>query len=291
MKKTLTQKKLASILEEARRADRAGADYLSIDCPECGRRRLEPVEVDGAVAAKCEKCRWPYIETDDEKERRAGECAFDCECLACYMSAQQVPRRLPSPPPPRPDLFAMVAERLEAGRIEYGDKSAREKSFAELVMEIREEVADVLGWFAQIRRKLELLGIDMPAGVAKQEEALKAVSVAAWDVLDELEDELRDRPVCPVPIRSTATPDGAMTYRDAVRRGIDALSELWVAQKLCATWRRRWRAHLRGGYATENLRLLADSHLRRERNNARRRVENAERVADAAVKKLEEIRT
>ena len=89
----------------------------------------------------------------------------------------------------RPDLFAMLARRLEAGRIEYGDKSVC-KSFATLVGEIREEVADVLGWYDIVEHKFASMGRPVPGRVKLLGAALRAGCVTLWAVLEELDDEL-----------------------------------------------------------------------------------------------------
>ena len=83
----------------------------------------------------------------------------------------------------------MLAQRLEAGRIEYGDSSLR-KSFSALVREIREEVADVLGWYEIVEQKFASMGRPVPMRVKLQGAALRLGCVALWAVLEELDDEL-----------------------------------------------------------------------------------------------------
>lgn len=96
-------------------------------------------------------------------------------------------RRTPSEPAPAPDFHSMVASRLEAGRIEYGDTSARTKSLMRLAMEIREEFADVGGWARIFRDRCELMGIDIPPKIERLLESLDVAAVAGFAVLDELE--------------------------------------------------------------------------------------------------------
>lgn len=81
----------------------------------------------------------------------------------------------------------MVAARLEAGRIEYGDKSARTKSLMRLAMEIREEFADVGGWARIFRDRCELMGVRLPPKIERHLERLDVAAIAGFAVLDELD--------------------------------------------------------------------------------------------------------
>ena len=83
-------------------------------------------------------------------------------------------------------LDEMVAQRLKAGHEEYGDASFR-RSPAELRREIREEIADVIGWSTILEKVL--MRID---GMDDKTEAdlasLKALAHISWDIIKDMED-------------------------------------------------------------------------------------------------------
>lgn len=81
----------------------------------------------------------------------------------------------------------MVAARLEAGRVEYGDRSAREKTPLMVVGELREEVADVPGWMRILRDSCAHRGIVIPPEIERALEGLDGVSVKAWELLNEID--------------------------------------------------------------------------------------------------------
>ncbi len=91
-------------------------------------------------------------------------------------------RNAPDPYTP-PERTTMVAQRLEAGRIEYGDRSAREKTPFMVVGELYEEVADIGGWKQIFRDSCELRGIAIPPEIESALEGLDVASIGAWELL------------------------------------------------------------------------------------------------------------
>ena len=85
-------------------------------------------------------------------------------------------------------LTALVMARLEAGRKEYGDKS-RERPPVELVWEMREEVADVVGWLVQLDASLSKRS-RAEVGDTELGDELKQRCAQLWRVLDKIEERV-----------------------------------------------------------------------------------------------------
>lgn len=67
-------------LEELAEDAEVGRCYLSANCPQCGRRRLEPLRLVTGLTYECEKCEWPY------HVKPLHECPPGCDCTGCYLS-------------------------------------------------------------------------------------------------------------------------------------------------------------------------------------------------------------
>ena len=85
-------------------------------------------------------------------------------------------------------LTALVMARLEAGRKEYGDKSS-ERPPVELVWEMREEVADVVGWLVQLDASLSKRS-RAEVGDTELGDELKQRCAQLWRVLDKIEERV-----------------------------------------------------------------------------------------------------
>lgn len=77
------------------------------------------------------------------------------------------------------ELIELASKRLDAGRIEYGDKSL-DRPPAELVAEITEELADVVGWAAVLFHRVQRLRGLVAEGEAA-ERAARPLTVIAPD--------------------------------------------------------------------------------------------------------------
>lgn len=83
-------------------------------------------------------------------------------------------------------LQELVTSRLEAGAKEYGDKSFSRPPM-ELIREIREEIADVLGWVEILRKAM---GNKAPEDFETHAGAVGVICETLWDVVDEMDDEI-----------------------------------------------------------------------------------------------------
>lgn len=134
-------------------------------------------------------------------------------------------------------LQELVTQRLEAGAHEYGDVSSKRPPH-ELIQEIREEIADVLGWVEILR---QALAGEAPEDFETHAAAAGVLCETIWDVIDEMDDEIAihawDRLTdqgklsasAPAPMRTFVPDPHRLTNDDDVGRPTETCDECHVA--------------------------------------------------------------